>query len=136
MAEEVNNTPVHLHDEQEVAVRGIVYFGIVLVATIVVVAMICGWLFGFLPNEQVARTTGAQGRRTAPPGPQLQVDAPEDLRRIRESDQAILNSYGWIDKEQGVVRLPIGRAMDLLAERGLPRHSGGPNAGETGSPSK
>jgi hypothetical protein len=33
---------------------------------------------------------------------------------------AILGSYDWVDQRNGVVRIPIERAMDLLAARGLP----------------
>jgi hypothetical protein len=32
----------------------------------------------------------------------------------------LLEGYGWVDREAGVVRLPIERAMELLLERGLP----------------
>jgi hypothetical protein len=31
-----------------------------------------------------------------------------------------LVGYGWVDREAGIVRLPIERAMELLLERGLP----------------
>jgi hypothetical protein len=33
---------------------------------------------------------------------------------------AILHSYGWVDEQAGLVRIPITRAMELLTERGLP----------------
>ena len=32
----------------------------------------------------------------------------------------ILASYDWVDQKNGVVRIPIDKAMDLLAQRGLP----------------
>jgi hypothetical protein len=32
----------------------------------------------------------------------------------------LLEGYGWVDREAGVVRLPIERAMALVLERGLP----------------
>jgi hypothetical protein len=32
-----------------------------------------------------------------------------------------VHTYGWIDRNGGVVRLPIDRAMDLVLERGLPQ---------------
>jgi hypothetical protein len=38
----------------------------------------------------------------------------------------MLNTYGWVDKNAGKVRLPIDRAMDELAQKGLP--VGGSNA--------
>jgi len=38
---------------------------------------------------------------------------------VAKQDQ-VLGSYDWIDKNNGVVRIPIDRAIDLVAERGLP----------------
>jgi hypothetical protein len=31
-----------------------------------------------------------------------------------------LTSYGWVDKEGGVTRLPIDRAMEVMLEKGFP----------------
>jgi len=55
-----------------------------------------------------------------PAGPLLQVTPHADLKAFRASEHAVLHSYGWIDPKAGIVRIPIGRAMKLLAERGLP----------------
>ena len=46
-------------------------------------------------------------------------------RRTRSSssarrEDAVLNGYGWVNKEAGVVRIPIAEAMRLTVERGLP----------------
>ena len=35
-------------------------------------------------------------------------------------EEQTLHSYGWVDQPAGVVRIPIDRAMELLAQRGLP----------------
>lgn len=43
-----------------------------------------------------------------------------ELERLRARERELLHGYAWIDREAGVVRIPIGRAMDLVAERGLP----------------
>ena len=48
------------------------------------------------------------------------MSAPEDLSRFREREEAELNTYGWINRTSGVVRIPIARAMDLLLAHGLP----------------
>lgn len=37
---------------------------------------------------------------------------------LNQEDQ--LNSYGWLDEKAGVAHIPIERAMDLIAQRGLP----------------
>jgi hypothetical protein len=42
-----------------------------------------------------------------------------DLQNYRDGQREQLESYGWVDKEGGVVRIPIERAMDLVIERGL-----------------
>ena len=39
---------------------------------------------------------------------------------MRAAENKILHSYGWIDEKKGVVRIPIERAMELTAQRGLP----------------
>lgn len=43
-----------------------------------------------------------------------------DFVSFQRQQQSELNTYGWIDREHGVVRIPVERAMELLAERGLP----------------
>jgi hypothetical protein len=69
---------------------------------------------------------GAVHRPPAPapaadiPGPRLQIEPALDLARLRAAEQAQLAGYGWLDRERGVVRIPIERAMGLIAARGLP----------------
>jgi hypothetical protein len=42
------------------------------------------------------------------------------LAKLRHDEDERLGSYRWIDQQQGIVQLPIERAIDLLAEQGLP----------------
>ena len=37
----------------------------------------------------------------------------ENLKTTREDGEKALNTYAWIDKNKGTVRIPIGRAMEL-----------------------
>lgn len=55
-----------------------------------------------------------------PPSPRLQVLAPKEMQEFRAAEDAILTRYGWLDRANGVVRIPIDPAMQLLVERGLP----------------
>ncbi|MDP7206747.1 MAG: hypothetical protein QGH11_14325 [Pirellulaceae bacterium] len=51
--------------------------------------------------------------------PRVEVDPPRvkiDLDRIEEH---VLTTYDWVDEEAGLVRIPIDRAIVLLAQRGL-----------------
>ena len=54
------------------------------------------------------------------PAPQLQSNPTEDLVKFQEREERILKGYRWIDKNTGVVGIPIDRAIELLAQRGEP----------------
>lgn len=60
------------------------------------------------------------GEREATPEPRLQVDAQNELRRLRAAEDVALNNYGWVDKDAGIVKIPVDRAMEILAKKGLP----------------
>jgi hypothetical protein len=60
------------------------------------------------------------------PTPALQPDEVSDLNKFTASEREVLNEYGWVNQQAGVVRIPISRAIDLIAERGLPTR---PDAG-------
>lgn len=49
--------------------------------------------------------------------PPLQSDMYKDLQRFQADQAQQLNSYGWIDRKQGIARIPISRAIDLWIER-------------------
>lgn len=57
--------------------------------------------------------------RIAPPGPRLQTDPQEDVQRLQEHEERWLNTYRWIDKQKGVVHIPIEEAMKKLAKAGV-----------------
>jgi hypothetical protein len=46
------------------------------------------------------------------------------LRELRTREDAELNSYGWIDRTSGVVRIPIDRAIEIIAKNGVPARFG------------
>jgi hypothetical protein len=54
-----------------------------------------------------------------PPGPRLQTNEAADLRRFRAEEDRRLNGYHWIDKQKGIVHIPIGEAMKKLARDGI-----------------
>ena len=65
-------------------------------------------------------------QRPIPPEPVQQGSAAheatpaDDLATMRVREDRILNNYGWVDQSKGVVRVPIDRAMRMVAEQGLP----------------
>jgi hypothetical protein len=63
------------------------------------------------------------------PQPLLETDERNELNDFRRQEEEQLNSYGWIDQKVGVVHIPIERAMQLVAERGLPVRTGETSSG-------
>ena len=55
-----------------------------------------------------------------PPAPRLQVTPAVDLEQYRQAQQQVLDSYAWVDEKKGVAQIPIERAIELVAEHGLP----------------
>ena len=58
-----------------------------------------------------------------PPEPRIEVAPYEQLQQLRVKEDHILNTYAWVDKKAGTVRVPIDSAIDLLAAKGLPSHN-------------
>ncbi len=62
------------------------------------------------------------------PEPRLETNERLEINDFRLKEEQTLHSYGWVDKDAGAVRIPIERAMQLTAQRGLPVR---PQAAET-----
>jgi hypothetical protein len=54
------------------------------------------------------------------PAPRLERNERLEINDFRLHEEQTLHSYGWVDQQAGVVRIPIDRAMQLIAQRGLP----------------
>ncbi len=83
-------------------------------------------LFVFLLSQPPAAQppSGLGGAQPSPPAPRLQTDPVADWQALQATEEATLHSYTWADRGAGKVRIPIDRAIDLLAQRGLPVESG------------
>jgi hypothetical protein len=53
------------------------------------------------------------------PQPRLETDERTEIHDFRLKEEQQLHSYGWVDQSSGVMRIPIERAMELIAQRGL-----------------
>ena len=118
-----DNPEVH-HEESDVNILAIFGFGGGLVAIAVVVLLVIYVLFGFFDGRERATVPAeyplAAEANKEPPEPRLQEHPREDLSDLRAREDEILSSYGWVDRNAGVVRIPIDAAMKLTLERGLP----------------
>jgi len=111
------------HELSDLRPGYIALFGIVLTTIIGAAAVITSLLIYFKAAEQSRHETPVPRlarEREPTPEPRLQIDAQNELRQMRAAEEAALNSYGWVDKDSGRVRIPIERAMEILAKKGLP----------------
>lgn len=88
------------------------------------------WMYMALADREATRSRpahpmAAQQARQLPPAPRLQSAPVDDLIALRQWEEEKLSGYGWVDRDAGVVRIPIERAMKLTVERGLPSRGGG-----------
>jgi hypothetical protein len=115
--------------------RGIVWFMAILFITTVICQVLMYGLLKYLPTmvgDDVRAPMAApvtvprilEGNIVMPgvdtPPPYLQTREPLGLENFRAGEEQTLTTYGWMDKNAGVTRIPIDRAKDLLIERGIP----------------
>jgi hypothetical protein len=124
---EHNHTPVRdnpevSHERSDVNIRGIVVFAAGLLVTAIVIHLGLYWLLELYRAEspREAPVAGAPRVEEQVPEPRLRISPRVDLEEMRAAQERQLTTYGWLDKEKQTVRIPIDRAMELLAKRGLP----------------
>ena len=128
------SVPENRFDHSEISYAGLSKFAIGLVITTIFCAGIVLGVFQYLLHREggvPATRVGmaAQDARQLPPEPRLEETPAMDLKEFREAEDQVLNNYAWLDQSNGIVRLPIGRAMELIAQRGLPvRKDAGPQS--------
>lgn len=141
------NPPSHGdYERSDIGVASILYFLAGLAVAGVIAYFIVDGLYAFLEKRFESQATMSPLVTAAPtdtrhipkdypqatfPDPKLEEDERGQLNGIRLNEEQTLSSYDYIDQKAGTVRIPIDRAMDLVAQRGLPtRHlaecSGGP----------
>jgi hypothetical protein len=108
------------YEERDVAMRPIVLaaigLGVLAVGTSLLMQVVDRRLVARETSRSAAASPlAATYGREAPPAPRLQDDPRRDLADLRAREQSLLDSYGWIDRGAGRVRIPVARAAELLA---------------------
>lgn len=122
---QLHTVDAHIHEDSDVSIRGLAIFLAGLAVTMVIAGAVVVWLFNiFLKQAEEADLSPSplaeSGDPAPPPGPLLQVAERHDLRVYRESQEKQIRKTAWIDRQQGIIRIPIERAIELTTERGLP----------------
>jgi len=119
------------YETRDANVRGVFTFLVILSLLLILTALLCWGMFKYFSVAQANREPASPfaGARQLPVGPQLQVNPREDLLRFRAEQEHSLESYSWENRDDGTVRVPIERAMEMLLKQGLPV---APSASATG----
>lgn len=100
------------HQPHRIAARSLTAIGAILGAGTLVVMVLC-WLLwrGYVQAPF----------RPVPPAasPRLQAHPAADLAAVR-AQQARANGYGWVNAQHTVARVPVERAMAILAREKQP----------------
>ena len=126
--------PVVGHETKDASVRAIV---ITLGFLAVGVALVCLLVYGIFrhladhpltaaPPNPMAETD----RQQMPPVPRIEEHPAIELKDLHSLEDKILSTYGWTDKNTGVVRIPLDRAMELQLQRGFPTRPAGKKEGK------
>lgn len=128
-------------EQEDLSPVGVFYFMAGLAIVGVLIYFIVVGMYRFLdaqdrkkqtPPNPMAIQTGVDVRGTMPfsealskinqtfPKPVLEHSEMQQFNNVLEKQDQTLDSYDWVDKDKGIVRIPIDKAMELLAQRGLP----------------
>jgi len=120
------------HETTDVSASYIGLFALALVVMIAIILPLLRWMFWRLEAgaERADKVPSPLAADQEPPAPRLQDDPSADLASLRAEEAARLATYGWIDRDKRQVRVPVERAIDILAERGIPEPEGPPDTGE------
>jgi hypothetical protein len=122
--EEIQNPDVQ-HEHKDINIRLLVKFAVGFVMAGIVIHFLLWAVFGYFRGREAwvgpppSVGIGVDARRL-PPEPRLQPSPVRDLEEMQAAENEILEGYTWLDEARGVARIPVSRAIDLLAGEGLP----------------
>ena len=112
------------HETSDAEVGPLLKFAVFLTVVVAVVSVLTIGLYNYLDDREIALKAPqyplSSAQRALPPTPRLQTFPFTDIQQLRREEQRYLTRYTWVDQGAGVVRIPIDRAIEVLAEKGLP----------------
>jgi hypothetical protein len=111
------------YEERDIIPRYVLYVGFGVLACVIAIVFVMHLLFSYMRHlkavESPATSPVARQVYQYPPEPRLQAAPALDYQTMYYEDQWLLHHYEWVDKQKGVVAIPIDRAIDLIARRGI-----------------
>lgn len=112
------------YEQRDANVRGLLQFSFWMALVLVVTLVSMKWTLDYFnkieplgpPASPLARAT----QREPLPSPFLQVHPHGELEDYCAAQEKEVSTYGWVDQQSGIVRIPIDRAMEMSLQRGFP----------------
>jgi hypothetical protein len=122
--DEIRNPHVR-YERRVFNARLVLLFGFVMIVLAVLLHFTVAGIFNYFKQHYAMEDPRPNPIMSAeparkPPAPHLQPDPVADLSKFRGLEDDVLQTYGWVDKNAGVVRIPVSRALQLAATRGIP----------------
>jgi hypothetical protein len=134
------------YELSDVGVTGIVVFVVSLFIFVAVCGVLCYGIGKVInarmnkedgPNSKWTQTVDVRQLGNMPSSPELQNkiaeitqtfptprvqtdDGNQDIADLHAREDLLLSNYTWVDESKGTIRIPIERAMELIAQQGLP----------------
>jgi hypothetical protein len=110
------------HEPSDVGARGLLLFTLTLLFTVALIMLIAKAVLDHLiaSRPQPVAPVAAVGPSLLPPVPRLQSSPDVALHELRTREDQEMTSYAWVDRQAGLIRLPVDRALELVANRGVP----------------
>ena len=110
------------YEQRDISIGGVVLFAAGLVVALIVAHFFAIATFRHLASQpsKYPPPSSLPTAREGFTGPRLLVNQDLDMEKLRASEDILLNNYDWVDRKNGIVRIPIDRAMELLARQGTP----------------
>jgi hypothetical protein len=115
------------HERKDTDVIGLTMVSGLLFVLIAVSLLICGGALHLFNRGYAGKsvTNDMVEKTKAFPEPRLLVQPQRERTANESGGKAQLETYGWVNQQEGISHIPISRAMDLLIQRGLPEVGGG-----------
>ena len=116
------------HELRDVRANTMLAFAVALAVIIVLACLFLVWLFDTFQRraERHDPVLSPLVESQEPPAPRLEIKPSRNLAQQRAAEERLLERYRWIDKQEGVVQIPVERAMELIAGEGLPAPEASP----------
>jgi hypothetical protein len=126
------------YEQRDANIPGLLQFAFWMAVVLAVTLIGMRFTFDYFKKVEPLGPTASpmvkETDRMLPPSPRLQVQPHLELEDYCEGQEQEVNSYGWVNQQSGVVRIPVDRAMDLILTRGLPARSPGDASTTDSSP--